>query len=83
MRLKEERICDLGTVRVMLFLGEKIKMIMLILPFILHSHQRVSGILCFIQLQKYNRILEHLRGFISFLFLNFYEANAFRNKVNQ
>lgn len=65
MRLKGgERPCDLGTVTVMEFLGEKIKVIMLILPFMLHSHQsqsfwNVSSSVYFIQLQKYNRILEH------------------------
>lgn len=91
MRLKGgERTCDLGTVRVMLFLGEKNKMIVLILPFMLHSHQSESfrneaSSVCFIQLQKYSRILEHqsILGLFLFCFVFFYEANAFKNKVNQ
>lgn len=74
MRLKGgEKTCDLRAVRIMLVLWEKIEMIMLILPFLLHSHQKqnfrnVSSFVCIIQLQKDNRILTASidAGFIPF-----------------
>jgi len=69
-----EKTCDLGAVRIMLFLWEKVRMITLILPFLLHSHRRqnfgnVSSFVCVIQLiphinmLKTKRVTMNYKGF--------------------